>query len=101
MIASRQMMTCAFFLLATGVFSHSAWAGRDEDAELQQAVVAYNANVERPSEEVVCKNEARIGSRIKRPVCRTKSYLKREEYEVQRYIKKPRPSVTRDDAFTF
>lgn len=81
--------------------SAPAMAGTDEDADLDKAAVAYNATVERPSEEIVCKNEARIGSRIKRPVCRTKSYLKREQYEVQRYIKKPRPSVTRDDAFAF
>ncbi len=91
----------AGFTLLVAVGIMPAAAGEKEEIALQQAVAAYNANAERPSQEVVCKHEARIGTRIKQPVCRTRGYLKQQEFEVMRYMKKPRPSVTRDDAFTF
>lgn len=98
MMTGKPMMSVTLLL---AVLSAPAMAGKDEDADLEKAAVAYNATVESPTEEIVCKNEARIGSRIKRPVCRTKSYLKHEQFEVNRYMKKPKPSVTRDDAFAF
>lgn len=94
----KQIMSATLLL---AVLSAPASAGTDEDVDLEQAAVAYNARAERPSEEIVCRNETRVGSRIKRPTCRTKAYLKQEQFEVNRYMKKPRPSVTRDDAFQF
>lgn len=100
-IHTRALQIAGFTLLAAVGIMPAGAGEQEKEAALQQAVAAYNANAERPSQEVVCKHETRIGSRIKRPVCRTRGFLEQEKRDVRRYMNKPRPSVTRDEPLSF
>jgi hypothetical protein len=91
----------AVFLLVAGAGTQPAGSREPNEAELQQEVADYNAEAKTPSMEVVCKHEARVGSRIKTPVCRTKGFMANERAELERIMNRPRPTVTTDDPLHF
>ncbi|MBI1731991.1 MAG: hypothetical protein HYR49_04385 [Gammaproteobacteria bacterium] len=66
------------------------------EAELSQAAEGYNAGVDDPNQEVVCRMEAVVGTRIKKEVCRTRTAMDVESKEAKRFLNKPRPVPTQD-----
>ena len=90
----KRVMEFAVLLLITGMGTTPAGARDPNEEELQKMAEAYNAKKEAPAQEVVCKQEARVGSRIKRPVCRTKGTLEVEKWNIERVMNRPRPKTT-------
>lgn len=97
-VPSRQVfapLLAAAMLVLVAVDARAAREPVDEE-DLQQAVAAYNSRVELESQELVCKREAPVGTRIKKTICRNKGLLEREQREAKRYVNKPRPVPTKD-----
>lgn len=99
--AKKRLIEAAALLFVAAAGNTPATSRPADEAELQRAAEAYNATVNLESQKLVCKHEARIGTRIKRPVCRTRGILDSERRNAKRYMNKPRPTVTRDDALSF
>ncbi len=95
---SRQVFAPLLAAAILAVNAADARAAREpvDDADLQQAVAAYNSRVELESQELVCRREAPVGTRIKKTVCRNKGLLEREQREAKRYVNKPRPVPTKE-----
>lgn len=66
------------------------------EPEIQNAVDAHNAQVQREGEQLVCRKEAQIGTRLKKTVCRTKAVMDAEADAARRYVNKPRPVPYKD-----
>jgi hypothetical protein len=67
----------------------------DTEAELNQMADEHNAEAESEREEVVCRWEAKTGSRIKEKVCRSKTQVKYDADSGKRFVNKPRSVPTR------
>jgi outer membrane murein-binding lipoprotein Lpp len=62
--------------------------------DLERAAAEYNARVDNPDDELICRREAKIGTRITEKVCRTRAQRERDAEEAETYLKKPRPTAT-------
>lgn len=69
---------------------------QSSEAELNQVAEAYNAEVADPKQEVVCRMEAVIGTRITKEVCRTRTVMELESKDAKRFLNKPRPVPTQE-----
>ena len=90
----QPVVAIALLMLAAGMGITRAEAQEPDAAELKQAVDAHNAEVAAPEQELVCRKEAQIGTRIKKTVCRTKGVIEAESKEAKRWASKPRPVPT-------
>jgi len=97
----KRIVEIAVLLLAAGVGTQPVGAREPNEAELNQEAAAYNAKAKNASMEVVCKHEARVGTRIKTPVCRTRGFLATEKAQLERIMNRPRSVVTTDDPLHF
>ena len=86
----------ALLMLAAGMVNSGAVSQEPSEAELQQLEEAHNDAVTDPKQEVVCRKEAQVGTRIKRTVCRTKAMMEVESKDAERFAEKPRPVPTRE-----
>ncbi|HEY7841266.1 MAG TPA: hypothetical protein VIC61_06820 [Gammaproteobacteria bacterium] len=67
----------------------------DTEAELDKMADEHNAQAESEREEVVCKWEAKTGSRIKEKVCRSKTQIKYDADRARQFVNKPRGVPTK------
>jgi hypothetical protein len=88
--------TIAFILLAASMGITLVAAQEPDPADLKHAVDAHNAEVAKPEQELVCRKEAQIGTRIKKTICRTKDVIAAESEEAKRWANKPRPVPTHE-----
>lgn len=84
--------------IALGIAVTTVHAAREpvDENDLQQAVAAHNSRVDLESQELVCKREAPVGTRIKKTVCRNKGLIDREQRDAKRFVNKPRPVPTQE-----
>jgi len=72
-----------------------AAASREPDAkQLQVLEDVHNAGVESEKDKLICRQEAAVGTRITKKVCRTREQMAQEERNAERMIEKPRPRGT-------
>ena len=87
----KTFLPAALAALALAVYAAPGAAG---ESDLDALAEKYNENVKNPDEEVICRKEQVIGSRIPKKVCRTRGQIEQDRKEAQRYMKSGRPAGT-------
>lgn len=91
----RQLMVSLTILMLAACTENTRPARQARtEADLNQIEERYNAKVEDPNQEVVCRREAVTGSWIKETRCRTRALMQQQSDDGRRYLDKPRPFPT-------
>ncbi len=79
-------------LICAGNFTN-VLAEDTPESDLDKSAATYNQKQKNNKNKVVCKKEARVGTRIKKKVCRTVATMEKEAEHGKRFLKRSRVSV--------